>query len=53
MLLEIAGRRGLLVSGGSDFHGKNKNVGIGELRVSRKPVFDSDLNLIETLRQKR
>ena len=53
MLLEIAGRRGLLVSGGSDFHGKNKNVGIGELRVSRKPVFDSDLNLIEILRQKR
>ena len=52
MLLEIAESRGLLVSGGSDFHGKNKNVEIGELGVSKKPVYDSDLSLIAELRRR-
>ena len=53
MLLEIAERRALLVSGGSDFHGKNKNVEIGELGVRKKPVFDSDLSLIAELRRRK
>ena len=53
MLLEIAESRGLLVSGGSDFHGKNKNVEIGELGVSKRPVFDSDLSLITELRRRK
>ena len=53
MLLEIAESRGLLVSGGSDFHGKNKNVEIGELGVSKRPVFDSDLSLIAELRRRK
>lgn len=53
MLLEIAESRGLLVSGGSDFHGKNKNVEIGELGVSKRPVFDSDLSLIVELRRRK
>jgi len=53
MLLEIAESRGLLVSGGSDFHGKNKNVEIGELGVSKRPVFDSDLSLIIELRRRK
>ena len=53
MLLDIAESRGLLVSGGSDFHGKNKNVEIGELGVSKKPVFDSDLSLITELRRRK
>ena len=53
MLLEIAERRALLVSGGSDFHGKNKNVEIGELGVSKRPVFDSDLSLIAELRRRK
>lgn len=53
MLLDIAESRGLLVSGGSDFHGKNKNVEIGELGVSKRPVFDSDLSLIAELRRKK
>ncbi|MBF1329038.1 MAG: hypothetical protein HXM69_04555 [Mogibacterium diversum] len=53
MLLDIAESRGLLVSGGSDFHGKNKNVEIGELGVSMKPVFDSDLSLITELRRRK
>lgn len=52
MLLDIAESRGLLVSGGSDFHGKNKNVEIGELGVSKKPVYDSDLSLIAELRRR-
>ena len=39
MLIEIARERGLLVSGGSDFHGKNKNVSIGELNTAGKPVM--------------
>lgn len=51
MLIEIARERGLLVSGGSDFHGKNKNVSIGELNTAGKPVYDSDLSLIEVLRK--
>lgn len=53
MLLEIAERRDLLVSGGSDFHGKNKNVKIGELGVSKKPVYDYDLSLVAELRRRR
>lgn len=53
MLLDIAESRGLLVSGGSDFHGKNKNVEIGELGVSKRPVFDSDLSLIAELRMRK
>lgn len=53
MLLEIAERRALLVSGGSDFHGKNKNVEIGELGVRKKPVFDSNLSLIAELRRRK
>ena len=53
MLLEIAESRRLLVSGGSDFHGKNKNVEIGELGVSKSPVYDSDLSLIAELRRRR
>lgn len=53
MLLDVAESRGLLVSGGSDFHGKNKNVEIGELGVSKRPVFDSDLGLIAELRRRK
>lgn len=53
MLLEIAERQALLVSGGSDFHGKNKNVEIGELGVSKRTVSDSDLSLIAELRRRR
>lgn len=53
MLLDIAESRRLLVSGGSDFHGKNKNVEIGELGVSKRPVFDSDLSLITELRRRK
>lgn len=53
MLLDIAESRRLLVSGGSDFHGKNKNVEIGELGVSKRPVFDSDLSLIAELRRRK
>ena len=53
MLLDIAESRGLLVSGGSDCHGKNKNVEIGELGVSKRPVFDSDLSLIAELRRRK
>lgn len=53
MLLDIAESRGLLMSGGSDFHGKNKNVEIGELGVSKRPVFDSDLSLIAELRRRK
>ena len=53
MLLDVAESRGLLVSGGSDFHGKNKNVEIGELGVSKRPVFDSDLSLIAELRRRK
>ena len=52
MLLDVAESRGLLVSGGSDFHGKNKNVEIGELGVSKKPVYDTDLSLVTELRRR-
>lgn len=53
MLLDVAESRGLLVSGGSDFHGKNKNVEIGELGVSKKPVYDTDLSLVTELRRRK
>nr|WP_298875713.1 PHP domain-containing protein [uncultured Mogibacterium sp.] len=53
MLLDVAESRGLLVSGGSDFHGKNKNVEIGELGISKRSVYDSDLSLVAELRRRR
>lgn len=37
ILLEAAEKNNLLISGGSDYHGKNKNISIGELGTD-KPV---------------
>ena len=52
LLLNSANNKNLLVSGGSDFHVRNKNGAIGELNKDRKPVFDSSLSLATELRRK-
>lgn len=48
-LLGRAERFGLLVSGGSDYHGANKTVKLGQLNVEETPVIDSSLSLLSAL----
>lgn len=47
MLLEEAGRRNLLVSGGSDYHGaKTKNIPLGTLNAFHREVREEELTLL-------
>ena len=48
-LLSLAEKHGLLVSGGSDFHGKNKTVRIGNLSDSGRCVSPDDLSVLSAL----
>ena len=48
-LASLAARYGLLVSGGSDFHGKNKTVKIGMLSDSGLTLTEAMLNVIENV----
>ena len=52
MLLEIAGERGLLVSGGSDYHGENKTVPLGVLCANGDRCDESRLNVLRCLYEK-
>ena len=45
-LLSVAAKEGLLVSGGSDFHGKNKTVRIGDTSIDGSRVESSKLSLL-------
>ncbi len=50
LLLKEAERNGLLVSGGSDFHGdKKKDLPVGRLNALGKPVEESDLTVLARL----
>lgn len=48
-LLSIAKRHGLLVSGGSDFHGKNKTVILGELSSEGKRIGCEKMSVLSNL----
>lgn len=49
-LLEQANLNGLLISGGSDYHGKNKTVKIGALSVDGLAVSEEQLTVISALK---
>ena len=42
----VADKYGLLLSGGSDYHGKNKDIKLGELGVDYDNINSSDLTII-------
>ena len=48
-LTDFAAKHGLLISGGSDYHGKNKDISLGELNCFGKEVHPSDLNILEKI----
>ncbi len=46
-LVSCANKYNLLISGGSDYHGSNKqNINLGELNVANKPVDSNNLTII-------
>lgn len=48
-LMDFAAKHGLLISGGSDYHGKNKDISLGELNCFGKEIRPSDLNILEKI----
>jgi hypothetical protein len=49
MLASVAVKNGLRVSGGSDYHGENKPVHLGELNASGVPVTEDRLSVLEII----
>lgn len=43
-LKECANKNGLMITGGSDYHGSNKTVLLGQLNVNNSPVDSKELN---------
>lgn len=52
MLVKEAEKHGLLISGGSDYHGKNKNIALGTLNAYGRRVDPAELSLLEELRRR-
>lgn len=52
-LLEVARKHNLLVSGGSDYHGKNKEVAMGTLNTYGKDVREEDLTILKELERRQ
>ena len=49
-LVSCANKYNLLISGGSDYHGSNKqNINLGKLNVANKPVDGNNLTIITNL----
>ena len=49
-LVSCANKYNLLISGGSDYHGSNKqNINLGKLNVANKPVDGNNLTIISNL----
>ena len=46
MLVEIATSRGLLISGGSDYHGENKTVKLGVLRSDECEISTDSITVL-------
>lgn len=53
LLLDYAAQYGLLVSGGSDYHGTNKNIPLGTLNADGVCIGEALLTLSEMLRIKK
>ena len=49
MLVEIANERGLLISGGSDYHGKNKTVPLGAMCSDGRNIEGERLTVLSIL----
>ena len=49
MILDVARRLSLWVSGGSDYHGKNKTVPLGLLDADGKSVTTMSLSICDIL----
>lgn len=49
-LLQTASAYRLLVSGGSDYHGRNKNIALGTLNAAQRPVDDNCLTILKELK---
>lgn len=48
-LENVAKKYHLLISGGSDYHGKNKNIHLGELNAFGKEIVKEKLTIIENI----
>ena len=48
-LVDVAEESQLLISGGSDYHGKNKDIGMGTLNAELRPVEPEKLTLLREL----
>ena len=48
-LENVANKYNLLISGGSDYHGKNKNIHFGELNAFGKEIVKEKLTIIENI----
>lgn len=49
-LVSCANKYNLLISGGSDYHGSNKqNINLGKLNIANKPVDGNNLTIISNL----
>lgn len=44
-LKDCANNNGLFITGGSDYHGTNKNVILGQLNINNTPVDSKELNI--------
>ena len=51
LLIKIAREHELLVSAGSDYHGENKTVRLGELSVDGSQVNTDDISVLERLKK--
>lgn len=51
-LVRTAEERGLYISGGSDYHGKNKNIPLGTLNADGERIAADRLTLIDALRER-
>ena len=48
LLKKYAHKNNLLISGGSDYHGKNKNnIKIGQLNTENKIIDSKELNILD------
>ena len=48
-LVKVAKENGLFITGGSDYHGSNKDIPIGKLNVENSFVDAKDLDILNTL----
>ena len=48
-LRECAEEHGLLISGGSDYHGKNKTIPLGRLNAEEEPVEEEKITLLNAI----